>query len=254
VTIPLQNSVVYGPVVSRRLGRSLGLNILPADIKFCLSDCIYCQYGRTDFSKMKGAKLPPKAVLLEEIEKELARLSAEGNRLDSITFSGNGEPTLHPDFPRLVEEVKNLRDLYYPGVPVSALCDSTQIHRQEIREALAKLDVRYMKLDAGDEETYRMLNHAVAKINWEQRVSNLGKISEITLQSLFICAPVDNTADPHLRRWMDAVGKIAPREVHLYTIARSTADPAIRPASRKRLEEISRSLRERTGICATVFG
>ncbi len=253
MTIPLQNSAVYGPVVSRRLGRSLGLNILPADIKFCLSDCIYCQYGRTDFSKMKGAKLPRAEALLGEIEKELARLSAEGSRLDSITFSGNGEPTLHPDFGRLVEGVNQLRDRYYPGVPVSALCDSTQIHREEIREALAKLDVRYMKLDAGDAEIYEKLNHVFAKVTWGRVVEDLGKIKGIILQSLFICAPVDNTAERHLERWIQAVNQIRPQGVHIYTIARSTADPAIRPAGRERLEEIGQKLKERTGICTTVF-
>jgi wyosine [tRNA(Phe)-imidazoG37] synthetase (radical SAM superfamily) len=253
MSIPLQNSVVYGPVGSRRLGRSLGLNILPVEVKFCLSDCVYCQYGRTNPEQLKGIKLPKAAELLEVMEKEFARLARGKQQIDSITFSGNGEPTLHPDFPLLVTEVKKLRDRHFPGIPVSILSDSTQIRRPEIREALSALDSRYMKLDAGDQRTYETIDHVIAKITLAEVIENLKKIPDIIIQSLFISAPVDNTEPSHVAKWIEAVGDIRPKAVHIYTIARSSAEPSIRAAAADRLREIAVELKAKTSMQAVVF-
>ncbi len=253
MTIELQNSVVYGPVASRRLGASLGINILPTQTKFCLSDCIYCQYGRTDRSQMKGIKLPPAEKLLAEMEREFTRIRKQGDLVDSITFSGNGEPTLHPEFGLLVREVKALRDRFFPGKPLSILSDASQVYRTEIRKALEELDVRYMKLDAGDAEMYRQINPGFANPDIKRVIENLKKLPEIIIQSLFITAPVNNLAQPHLTHWLDAIAEIRPKGIHLYTVARSTADPSICGATSSELESVAGCVLEKTGIQATVI-
>lgn len=254
MTIPLQNSVVYGPVDSRRLGHSLGINILPVDVKFCLSDCIYCQYGRTEPERMKGRKLPEAKELIREIEKGFAEFAAQRVRLDSITFSGNGEPTLHPEFSYLTERIKELRDQYFPSVPVSILTDASQIRRPKVREALKRLDVCYLKLDSGTEAMHQVINHPLSKIGLQTIVRYLKEMPAVILQSLFISAPVDNSAPEHVEKWAELVQAIKPKSVHIYTIARSSADPAILPASRERLLEIGKFLEEKTGIHSEVIG
>jgi wyosine [tRNA(Phe)-imidazoG37] synthetase (radical SAM superfamily) len=187
------------------------------------------------------------------MEREFARVVQDNQEIDSITFSGNGEPTLHPEFPLLVTEVKKLRDRYLPGIPVSILSDSTQVRRPEIREALSRLDVRYMKLDAGDQLIYEAIDHVMAKTTLAEVIENLKKVPEIIIQSLFISAPVDNSEPSHVSKWIEAIGAIGPKAVHIYTIARSSAEPSIRAAAGERLREIAVELAVKTGIQAVVF-
>ncbi len=253
MSIPLQSSVVYGPVDSRRLGRSLGVNILPLDMKFCLSDCIYCQYGHTDPEKMKARKLPKAKDLIREIEKGFAEFAAQRVRIDSLTFSGNGEPTLHPEFSYLAERIKELRDQYFPKVPVSILTDASQVRRPKVREALKGLDLCYLKLDAGTEAMHQAMNHPLSKIKLDAIVRYLKDMPSVILQSLFITAPVDNSVQEHVARWAERVGMINPMAVHIYTIARSSADPSVMPASPERLAEIGKFLEGKTGIRAVVI-
>lgn len=251
--IPLQTSVVYGPVDSRRLGRSLGINILPVDVKFCLSDCIYCQYGHTEPERMKGRKLPRVKELIREVEKGFAEFAAQRVRIDSITFSGNGEPTLHPEFPYLAERIKELRDQYFPKVPVSILTDASQVRRPKIREALKNLDLCYLKLDAGTEEMRRALNHPFSTINLDTIVRHLKQMPGIILQSLFITAPIDNAAQEHVEKWAARVKEIGPKAVHIYTIARSSADPEVTAASHERLLEIGKFVEQEAGVPVEVI-
>ena len=256
MTIALQSSVVYGPISSRRLGTSLGINILPTEVKFCLSNCIYCQYGWTDLRQMRSLKLQAAGPLLKEIEKSFSFHSGEGLKPDSITFSGNGEPTLHPEFGKLVRGVKKLRDRFFPGVPVAALSDSSRVHLQEVRQALCELDRQYMKLDAGDRETYLAINNpAINYVNFDfnQILEGLHELPRLTLQSLFLSAPVDNSNGPALRNWLNAVQKLSPQEVHLYTVDRPSADHRVRPAPWPRLLEIEKLVRDSTAANTFVF-
>jgi len=239
MTIPLQTSVVYGPVHSRRLGNSLGINVLPADVKFCLSNCVYCQYGWTDREAMKKVKFRPAKELLEYIEAGFIRNSFSKERIDSITFSGNGEPTLHPEFGKLVREVKNLRDRYFPGVPISVLSDSSRVHLPEVREALEQLDERYMKLDAGDPATFQKINNPIVSRDLEPMIRGLVHLQQVTIQSLFISEPIDNSSNQVLRHWLETLLRIRPRGLQIYTVSRSTADPRVKPVSKKRLNEIA---------------
>jgi len=248
VTIPLQPSVVYGPIHSRRLGNSLGINVLPLDVKFCLSNCIYCQYGATDFTAMQKSKIPPADELLEEIENDFKRISLGRTQIDSITFSGNGEPTLHPEIADLVQGVKKLRNRYFPAVPISILSDSSRVYLPQVRDALGELDECYMKLDAGSAEIYQKINCPLGSPDWTRLIEGLSRISHLTIQSLFISEPVNNASNESVRDWLTVLGRIRPSGLHVYTVFRDTADPRVRPLSARHLMEIAHQACEATDL------
>ena len=252
-TIPLQDSTVYGPIRSRRLGSSLGINILPVSHKVCSSNCVYCQYGWTLPGNTSGERLKRAAELLEEIEEAFQRHVGDGTPVDCITLAGNGEPTLHPDLEQLVFGIKRLRDLYFPRAPVGILTDATQVTRSRVRRALELLDVRYMKFDAADEATWKRINVPLANARFSEIVETLKTIPSITLQSMFIQGSYDNTDEAHLRTWIDLVGSIRPLSVQVYTIDRGTAAAGIMEVSREKLQEIADRLTVATGIPAEVF-
>lgn len=243
MSIPLQRSVVYGPIFSRRLGRSLGINLFPGS-KFCLSNCIYCQYGWTDLQAMKRVRLRPAGELAEEMERDFSRYRQQGFMPDSITFSGNGEPTLYPAFGMMVREAKRLRDRFFPKVPVTALSDSSRVHRAEVGEALAELDECFMKLDAGDFETYCRINNPLVARDWNQMIQGLRRLPSVTIQSLFISAPVDNSEGTAFQTWLELVSSIHPKGVHVYTVDRRPADPRVVAVSPERLSQIANLVRK----------
>ena len=251
-TIPLQDSVVYGPIHSRRLGFSLGINILPVSHKVCSSNCVYCQYGWT-LPGTSTERLKRAVVLLTEIDEAFARHAREGTRVDCITLAGNGEPTLHPDLFELVLGIKRLRDSYFPAASVGILSDSTQITRDRVHEALVLLDERYMKFDAADETTWRRINDPLGQVDFHAMVEGLKTLPNIVLQSMFIQGSSDNTDEAHVRTWIEAVDAIKPRSVQVYTVDRGTAAEGIREVPRAILQSIADRLTAATGIPADVY-
>jgi wyosine [tRNA(Phe)-imidazoG37] synthetase (radical SAM superfamily) len=252
-TIPLQESVVYGPVRSRRLGHSLGINILPLSHKVCSSNCVYCQYGWTLPGNASGERLKRAAELLIEIEEAFAQHAEAGTAVDCITLAGNGEPTLHPDLEDIVEGLRTLRDRYFPRAAVGILTDATQISRPRVRQALERLDVRYMKFDAADEATWKQINLPLVQVSFPAMIEALRTMSDIVLQSMFIQGRYDNTGDDHVQAWIAAVGRIKPRSVQVYTIDRGTAAHGILEVPREKLQEIADRLTAATGIPADVY-
>ncbi len=256
-TIPLQRGVVYGPVLSRRLGRSLGLNLLPDEIKVCSLDCRYCQYGWTGLLATNPAQfsrfLPPREAVARELEAVLSELAAAGTPPDTLTFSGNGEATLHPDFPGIVEDALPLRDRHAPACRTAILSNATQVHRPDVRAALLRLDDPILKLDAGTQEAFLRLNGPAPGVTFAGVLEGLRALSgRILLQALFVTGSEDNTTDDAVRAWVEAVVSIRPRAVQIYTLDRGPADRALRPAPQARLREIARLLAE-AGVRAEVF-
>ncbi len=250
--IPLQDEIVYGPIRSRRLGSSLGINVLPLGHKACSSNCVYCQYGWTlpgPFTE----RLKRAPELLPEIEAAFRQHAHQGTPVDSITLAGNGEPTLHPDLDALIVGLTRLRDTYFPSAAVSILSDSTQLVRPRVREALARLDVRYLKFDAGDAATWQAINKPLSQLTFQDMVDAMKLVPDIVLQSMFIRGAYDNTQPAHLRAWIRQVGDIRPRLVHVYTVDRGTAAPGIEDVPREQLEAIASALTGGTGIPADVF-
>lgn len=254
---PLQSSTVYGPIRSRRLGWSLGINLLPASYKFCNFDCVYCQYGWTPRHGHQevgaNGKLKSAAQLLAEAKTTFRELVEQKTKVDVITIAGNGEPTLHPEFPEMVRGLLQLRTKFFPGVPVGVLSNSSQCHRPRIREALELLDQRFMKLDAGDPKTMAAINRVRTQVDFDRMIDGLKKLNDITIQSLFVQGTYNNTKPQQVEEWVAAIGTVAPKTVQVYTIDRPPAEPGVEAVSKERLREIAELCSRRTKIPAEVF-
>lgn len=245
--LELQRGVIYGPVNSRRLGRSLGINLLPASRKVCTFDCVYCQYGRARTVSSTGAQggFPSVSTVLGEVERAITRQQAPP---DYLTFSGNGEPTLHPGFPEIVAEVLRLRDRSCPAARVAILSNSSAAHRPEIRKALEQLDDPIMKLDAGDPDTLSRINRPAPGVTFEEIVEGLAAIPHLIVQSMVIAGEPQNAEGKAHEAWLTTLARLSPEKVQIYTAERAAAESGVRQVSREVLDSLAQSAQERTGI------
>jgi wyosine [tRNA(Phe)-imidazoG37] synthetase (radical SAM superfamily) len=246
--MPLHEGIVYGPVRSRRLGRSLGINLTPAHLKLCSFNCSYCQYGWSEHSRRASdpgfEHWPSAATVAKAVASALRSLAAQNDRIDRLTLAGHGEPTMHPKFKEVVAALKKVRDELAPGVPIAVLSNASTLERADVREALADLDERYMKLDAGDTATLRSVNGSPLSI--EQLVTGLKKVPDIVVQAMFVkdrTGRVDNTGDLTVINWVGALDRIRPKAVQIYTIDRTPAFPYLQPVAPARLREIVQRVR-----------
>lgn len=255
----LQSSSVYGPVHSRRLGLSLGVNPLPTGEKCCTMNCRYCQYGWTrHVHERVTSALPSAAAVLAEVEEVLREASALAIDLDYITFSGNGEPTLHPDFPQLVDGIRGLRDRWTPEARLAILTNATTLPRRAVLQAVAKIEAPIVKLDAGNEAIYKSLNRPLGEPRFEQIVESLAELrreigERLTLQTLFVHGAVDNTVPEALGDWIACVDLVKPGRVQVYTLDRVPADERLLGVGHDDLARIAAAVTERTGVLAEVF-
>jgi wyosine [tRNA(Phe)-imidazoG37] synthetase (radical SAM superfamily) len=250
--LELQSNIIYGPVQSRRLGRSLGINALPPQVKVCTFDCLYCQYGRSAaYSPGKTGKhnFPTVEEVLRALEQALKNLSQPPVY---ITFSGNGEPTLHPDFKEIVQGVRQVRETLSPTSRTAILSNSTTVNDAVTREALAMLDVCIMKLDAGTEEMFSRYNRPAKGITLAETVEELASLGKVSLQSLFTLGPEGNFTPDHLSHWVKQLKKISPRFVQVYTLARQSPTDTITALDRNGLMHIH-SLLEKENIPSGYF-
>jgi wyosine [tRNA(Phe)-imidazoG37] synthetase (radical SAM superfamily) len=247
----LQESVVYGPVHSRRLGRSLGLNLLPTDRKVCSYDCVYCHYGRTGLKTLSPAEheFPDTEDVLKAIRQALHRCG----QIDTITFSGNGEPTLHPYFPVIAREVRQLRDRFRPEAHLALLSNATTVHLADVRGVLNLFDAPIMKLDAGDPGTLARINRPVADVRMEQIVHGLTAIPKLIVQSVLISGEVSNVEGEPFEAWLTALSKIGPRFVQIYSTDRPVAEAGVERVPPFRLQRIAEEVARRTGLEAVTY-
>ena len=222
------DDIVFGPIFSRRLGSSLGMNILPSKGKLCNFDCIYCECGWNK-DGISDKVFPRLAQVAAALEDKLSKASQEGTPVDSITFSGNGEPTMNPDFAEIVDVTLQLRDRFYPDAKVSVLSNATLIGRKKIAEALKKVDNPILKLDGSDDELVRKMNKPVGHYRVSEIVEGLKSFDgNFVLQTMFLKSDeVDTAAPAALSRWMDIVREVRPREIMVYTIDRETPDKTL---------------------------
>ena len=251
MTIPLQTQIVYGPLNSRRFGNSLGINLLPDTQKLCTFDCLYCQYG--DTRKTGHIVFPSLEQIEEEADAIFPALKSKGVKIDWITLSGNGEPTLHPDFESVVEILLRLRDQYLYAVPVGILSNASTCHRQEIRQALSRLEGRFMKLDAGRLSTFNALNKPSDPDAWNRVMEGLHQLHGIVLQSMFVTGRLDNTSDEEVEEWIKIIHNIRPEGVQVYTVERTPEHPDVLPVPQETLQTIANRLMDRTRIPAFVY-
>ena len=250
--LELQKTIIYGPVRSRRLGFSLGINLLPAAAKVCTFNCLYCQYGWTDF----GVLADPGELGLPTPSRSPRPWRKPYGGCERppafITFSGNGEPTVHPDFARIVDEVTAVRDRLAPAARTAILSNSTTVGDPVIRRALSRLDVRIMKLDAGTAAGFRNYNQPAPGIDLDSIVEGLRTLEDVTVQALFTGGPRATPRRMSSAAWVRRVASLAPRMVQIYTLARGYPSGDIRPLERRELETIGRRLDE-AGTASEVY-
>lgn len=249
----LKKGIIYGPVGSRRLGRSLGINLSPTARKVCSFNCVYCHYGWTkaleaDLSDYTD-ELPLPAEIGQQLTRALSRLSPPPQY---ITFSGNGEPSLHPDFPEIVDIVLGVRQATGTAAKVAILSNSTAAAREPVRRALAKLDVRIIKLDAGTQEVLKRINRPAEGVSLDGIVEGLRLVDDITLQSVFVDGEVSNIGDDDISAWIERVAEITPREAQIYSLENAPAMSTLVAVDPAKLEEIAERVR-RLGIDARAY-
>lgn len=243
-------SPIFGPVHSRRLGVSLGINLLPESGKVCTFDCIYCECG-FNADHRAHRPLPTRDEVRSALEARLRDMKEHGPVPDVLTFAGNGEPTAHPHFAEIMDDVIALRDAYFPQAKVSVLSNATQLHRPDVCEALKRVDNNILKLDTVDEEYIRRVDRPTSAGYSVRRVVEAMKAfgGQCIVQTMFLKGKsggreVDNTGDRYVLPWLEAVREIAPKKVMIYTIDRETPDPGLEKASHEELERIGRLVRE----------
>ena len=215
----LREDTVFCPIFSRRLGSSLGINLLPREGKLCNFDCIYCECG-WNRDGLSDRVIPKADDVRVALESKLAECHAAGTPIDSITFSGDGEPTLNPHFAQIVDDTLALRDKYYPRAVVSVLTNATKIWREDVFKALRKVDNPILKLDAPRIELARMINNPAGEYEVSQVVEDMKRFEgNFVLQTMFLKAPAFRSGD-WVAEWMDIVRILRPREVMVYTIDR----------------------------------
>ena len=222
------DDIVFGPIFSRRLGSSLGVNILPTVGKLCNFDCVYCECGWNKDGRSDG-RLPHLEEVEAALEEKMSRAAADGVPVDSITFSGNGEPTVNPDFPQIVDATLRLRDKYFPKAKVSVLSNAVLVGRKDIAEALKKVDNPILKIDASSDELVGKINKPVGTYRLADIVEALkGFEGNFVLQTMFLRSPeFDTTSQEALEGWMNIVREVRPREITVYTIDRETSDKSL---------------------------
>lgn len=245
----LFHSVIFGPIHSRRLGTSLGVNLSPTDGKVCSFDCLYCEAGFN--AQGPGTSgLPSRETVRTLLEQKLASMKNAGESLDVITFSGNGEPTQHPDFAGVIEDTVALRDKYFPEVRISVLSNSTRIDRDDVRAALTKVDNNILKLDSAITSTMRLIDRPVSPAFTSEKVIEqlAGFGGECIVQTMILRGShngmsVDNTTPEEIAALVDAYKKIRPKEVMLYSIDRKTPEQALVKVDKEELERIAEIIR-----------
>ena len=222
------SDIVFGPIKSRRLGTSLGVNILPKKGKLCNFDCVYCECGWNK-DGVDDRTLPRYPEVSEALELKLSELSEQGVQVDSITFSGNGEPTMNPDFAQIIDRTIELRNRFYPQARVSVLSNATLVGRESVFEALRKVDNPIMKLDASSDELIDKINKPTGLYRMDDVIEGLKKFKgDFVLQTMFLRSDdFDTLSAEALAAWMDIVRELKPREVMVYTIDRETPDKSL---------------------------
>ena len=252
----LFNSPIFGPIQSRRLGRSLGINCLPADGKLCSFDCIYCECGFNE-ERRPASKMPTREALLSALETKLQQMAAEKALPDSLTFAGNGEPTMHPEFPAIIAGTLALRAKYCPQARVSVLTNATRILRDDIFETLLKVDTPLLKLDSVNlsyiKHVDRPTSHYPLEALLERMAAFKGHawIQTLFMQGHYEDQSVDNTTEDYVGPWLEALSRIQPAGVAIYTLDRDTPAKGLKKADKATLDGIARRV-EALGLHAQV--
>ena len=254
----LFDQLIFGPIQSRRLGLSLGVNLLPTDAKICSFDCIYCECGFN--TTMQESPIPTRLQVRETLEAKLKEMVAEGQIPDVITFAGNGEPTLHAEFEGIIDDTIALRNTYCPTAKVSVLSNSTRIHKPHVFSALNKVDNNILKFDSAIERTMQLIDRPTGKhihVSWfiEQLKKFEGKliIQTMFLRGNFDGETFDNTTDEELEAWLQAMEQIQPQQIMIYSLDREAPAKELQKVEVEELNMLADKIRAR-GFDVSVAG
>lgn len=253
----LFDKIIFGPIHSRRLGLSLGVNLLPVDYKYCTFNCIYCECGWT--TKGKGdIHFPTPEIVKQYLDEKLSAMQAQGQIPDAITFAGNGEPTLHPRFLDIIDNTIALRNKYFPTAKVCVLSNATRLHFPKVLEALKKTDIAMLKLDAGNEELFNKINKPAGNLSLNAIVDGMMQLQgKLIIQSLFLKGTsqgelIDNTTDENVSNWLEILKKLKPQKVIIYPVERATPAETLEIVDKNTLEKIAEKVRA-AGFIAEVY-
>ncbi len=255
----LFQDIIFGPVKSRRLGISLGINLLPVNKKICTFDCIYCECGFNNENAGIKTHMPTKVEVLEKLEDVLKDMQLKGTAPNVITFAGNGEPTIHKDFEEIIDGTIELRNKYFPEARIAVLSNATLIDKPAVFRALNRIDDNILKLDSGIEKSINILDQPVSKYSIKDTVKNLQKFNgNLIIQTMFLKGTyngnlVDNTTESDINSWIELLKTIKPKQVMIYTIERDTPVEGLEKVSLEKLQEIANRVEE-IGIKTQVSG
>ncbi len=244
----LFDEMIFGPVKSRRMGVSLGVNLLPTDNKYCTFNCVYCECGWTDIEG-KQIVLPKLHNYKTRLEAKLQELAGTENEPDAITFAGNGEPTIHPDFAEIIDITIEARDKFAPKAKIVVLSNASQLHKKRVKEALKKVDQNIQKLDAGTEEMFQLINQPLGSVSLEKIVDKLVSFDgNLIIQTLFLRGnyngqKIDNTGRTQFDAWLALVKKVKPQYVMIYPIDRDTPTSGLEKITPSEMDNIARKIR-----------
>ena len=246
----LFDKIIFGPVESRRLGVSLGINLLPVDVKVCSFDCIYCECGRNPKSFEKKAVLPKREEVKQKLKEKLEMMVTDKLLPDVITFAGNGEPTLHPEFSEIINDTILLRDQLAPKARIAVLSNATMLHKTSVFEALLKIEDNIQKLDSAFEDTIELLDCPNKSFSLKKTVEQLKSFNgKVIIQTLFLQGSykgqnINNTTPEEISAWIELLKQIKPAQVMIYTIARDTPTDTLQKVSVDKLNEIAETIKK----------
>lgn len=246
--LPLQQTILYGPVNSRRLGRSLGINLMPAKYKLCSYNCVYCHYGWTKIHTLDTSTFEIDMPRPDDVVDAVKAALTSCDEFEYLTFSGNGEPTLYPKFSSMVAEIGRLRDKYRPGLKIALLSNSSGLVLPDVQKSIVHIDMPIFKLDVGTDQLFRCINRPAPGVYYEEIVENLQCLRGIIIQTVLLQGNPSNTEERDLQAYFDRIRTIHPRAVHIYSIDRPVPNTNIRRVQPDGLNRIAQSGTQKTGV------
>jgi wyosine [tRNA(Phe)-imidazoG37] synthetase (radical SAM superfamily) len=251
--LKLQDSIIYGPVASRRLGRSLGINLMPITYKLCSFNCVYCHYGVTDKLILDTATYAKDLPDFDNVLEAVSQALRSSIGFDYLTFSGNGEPTLYPQFRELVQAIQELRKKYRPKVKIALLSNSTGLIHESVRQSIHDIDMPVLKLDTGNEDKFKAVNRPAHDVVFSDIVDLLASLENIYIQTIFLDGDPSNINKADIEEYYEKIALINPRAVHIYSIDRPVSYTGIKRVLPDKLEHIARFGKKRTGVLIEPF-
>jgi wyosine [tRNA(Phe)-imidazoG37] synthetase (radical SAM superfamily) len=250
------DGLIYGPMDSARLGRTLGINLLGNKAKLCSFDCAYCDLGATEvrLNKLKDSGLLPSVEeVLSAAQIAFRQIHEQGPAIDALCISGNGEPTLHPDFPEIINGLIQLRDTWLPKNKISILTNGCNLDLRRMSDAVNKIDQRIVKIDAGNERIFKLVNTPLARVTLQKIIGGIRSLKDVTIQSMFHQGIIDNTGSSDIEDWIEVMALLKPKGIHIQGLSRKPHSEGLIRCDEDTLHTIASKLERRTGLKALIF-